>query len=127
MLKDYIVSCISYLLRPAKRKLLRSSLGYRHKLGLEIGGPSTFFRPQAYFPVYSLAERIDGVNFSSETVWEGAIKEGETYHYFRDKTGYQFIEEASSLKHVGDQVYDFVLSCHSLEHVANPVQALKEW
>ena len=127
MLKDYIVTGISYLLRPAKRKLLRLSMQFRRKTGLEIGGPSSFFRPQSYFPVYFLAHRIDGVNFSSETVWEGTIKAGETFRYFRDKVGTQFIDEASELTSIGSGLYDFVLSCHSLEHMANPVKALMEW
>ena len=126
-IKGYVVTLISYLLRPAKRKCLKLAFRHRRQTGLEIGGPSSFFHLQTYFPVYFLAHRIDGVNFSSETVWEGTIKEGETYRYFKDKIGTQFIDEASELKSIGNDVYDFVLSCHSLEHIANPVKALMEW
>ena len=28
---------------------------------------------------------------------------------------------------IADNTYEFVLSCHNLEHFANPVKALKEW
>jgi hypothetical protein len=28
---------------------------------------------------------------------------------------------------LADDSYDFILSCHNLEHIANPVKALREW
>ena len=49
------------------------------------------------------------------------------YTYYKNKKGFQFIGEAAHLKEVADSSYDFVLSCHSLEHVANPIKALKDW
>ncbi|MFY7900652.1 MAG: methyltransferase domain-containing protein, partial [Chitinophagaceae bacterium] len=81
----------------------------------------------SYFPIYAFANRVDVANYSAETVWEGEIKEGLTYRYFENKTGYQFIQEATDLFKINDKHYDFVLSCHSLEHVANPIKALFEW
>jgi len=126
-LSRYIVTLISYLLKPSKRKLIRIAYGLRKKTGLEIGGPSKFFDLKSYFPVYVFAKRIDGVNFSTETVWEGKIEEGKNYHYGNGKTGYQFISEANELENVKNNSYDFLLSCHSLEHVANPLKALKRW
>jgi len=48
------------------------------------------------WPVYSLASRVDGCNFSTSTVWEGSIQEG--MHYVAgENLGYQFIAEASKL------------------------------
>ena len=70
---------------------------------------------------------MDGVNFSSETVWEGKIKKGLNYDYFKNKVGFQYITEATDLKEIDNEKYDFILSCHSLEHVANPLLALYEW
>src|SRR5437016_2058920 len=35
--------------------------------------------------------------------------------------------EGSGLLEIGDSNYDCVLSSHTLEHIANPLQALKEW
>jgi ubiquinone/menaquinone biosynthesis C-methylase UbiE len=35
--------------------------------------------------------------------------------------------DASDLSSIADQSYDFVLSSHNLEHIANPVKALYEW
>ncbi|BAV07620.1 methyltransferase domain-containing protein [Filimonas lacunae] len=78
-------------------------------------------------PLYLFAKQVDGVNFSTQTVWEGSIAEGNNYQYVKGKTGYQYIAEASNLSHIPKNEYDFLLSCHSLEHVANPIQAVKGW
>lgn len=117
----------SFSLKPEKRKLIRIAFGLRNKTGLEIGGPSKFFDLKSYFPVYVFAKRIDGVNYSSETVWEGKIEAGRNYKYGNCKTGFQFIDEASELENVPFKDYDFFLSCHSLEHVANPLKAIERW
>ena len=124
---QYIITFLSYVSRPQKRELISISYSLKNKIGLEIGGPSKFFDLKSYFPVYLFAKRIDGVNFSTETVWEGKIEEGQNYHYGDGKTGYQFISEASELENIKNNNYDFLLSCHSLEHVANPLKALKRW
>jgi SAM-dependent methyltransferase len=125
--KDYLITAISYLKQPGKRRLIQAAYRLKSQIGLEIGGPSIFFGLKGGFPVYLFAKKIDGVNFSNETVWEGSIKEGETYRYFKNKIGHQYIAEATDLSMVPDQSYDFLLSCHSLEHVANPIKAVKEW
>ena len=49
------------------------------KCGIEIGGPSSFFRHQ--LPIYKKIKSLDGVNFSSSTIWEGEILEGKNYKY----------------------------------------------
>jgi SAM-dependent methyltransferase len=126
-LKDYLITALSYLKQARKRKLIEAAYRLRSQTGLEIGGPSVFFGLRGGFPVYLFASRVDGVNFSNETVWEGSIKEGETYRYFKDRVGRQYIAEATDLGRINDQSYDFILSCHSLEHVANPIKAVKEW
>jgi len=123
----YIITLISYIAKPEKRKLIRVSYSLKDKIGLEIGGPSAFFDLKSFFPVYVFAKRIDGVNFSAETVWEGKINEGMSYHYTENKNGYQYISEASELDRIGNKEYDFLLSCHCLEHIANPVKTLKNW
>ncbi|WP_276482217.1 class I SAM-dependent methyltransferase [Paraflavitalea pollutisoli] len=123
---DLVTTGLSYIRQAPKRKLIGYAYGLRRLKGLEIGGPSAQFSLRGLFPVYLFAGRIDGVNFSTNTVWEGAIREGETYRY-HDKTGYQYVKEGSDLSGIADNSYDFLLSCHSLEHVANPLKALKEW
>jgi ubiquinone/menaquinone biosynthesis C-methylase UbiE len=124
---DSIITFTSYILKPEKRSLIKHALKLKGKTGLEIGGPTPFFSLRGGFPIYLFAKRIDGVNFSDETIWEGQIKQGYNYNYYKKNKGYQYIAEATELKKVSSISYDFVLSSHCLEHVANPIKALKEW
>lgn len=101
---------------------------FQNKIGLEIGGPSGKFKWNGLFPLYTVADRIDNCNFSNNTIWEGSITEGATFHYDnRCKRGNQFIAEATSLPSIPSASYDFVFSSHTLEHIANPLKALSEW
>lgn len=96
--------------------------------GLEIGGPSGIFSANGMFPVYPLIQALDNCNFGSKTVWEGKIDEGQTFRYDKHhEPGRQYIREATHLRDVGSEHYDFVLSSHTLEHTANPLLALAEW
>jgi SAM-dependent methyltransferase len=96
-----------------------------NKYGIEIGGPSSVFKNM--LPVYQVVAGLDGVNFSSDTVWEGRIKAGNTFKYDDHKSGRQFISEATDLSEIATARYDFLLSSNCLEHVANPIKALAEW
>lgn len=124
---DSLVTLVSYIVKPTKRGLIRQAYQLRRKVGLEVGGPTPFFSLRGGFPVYLFAERIDGVNFSNETIWEGTVKEGKNYNYYSGKTGFQYISEATDLQNIPSKSYDFILSSHCLEHVANPIKALQEW
>jgi len=100
---------------------------FKQKKGIEIGGPSKIFSEAGYIPLYRLVDSIDGVNFSTKTVWENTISEGKTYDFGSEVLGYQFIQDGTDLSVIESQKYDFVLSSHSLEHIANPLKALTEW
>jgi len=126
-LSGYLFTALSFIKQPQKRKWIKLSYSLKNQLGLEIGGPSNFFSIGGYFPVYIFSKQVDVANFSDQTVWEGNIKEGMNYHYYKNKTGYQYIGEATDLSKIKDQQYNYLLSCHSLEHVANPLKALFEW
>jgi len=96
--------------------------------GLEIGGPSRMFSREGLLPIYPIIQGLDNCNFSQNTVWEGTIREEAGFQYDADRPkGRQYIAEAIDLSMVGSKMYDFVLSCHSIEHTANPIQALTEW
>jgi SAM-dependent methyltransferase len=97
------------------------------KTGIEIGGPTVWlFR--YIIPIYQSAAALDGVNFSANTIWEGDIgANAGRYAYYKDKVGRQFISEAADLSKIRDQSYDFLISSHCLEHIANPILAVKEW
>lgn len=93
--------------------------------GIEIGGPSRLFRHR--LPIYSVVRGTDGVNFSGQTVWEGAIAEGRTYRYWRSRTGHQHLMEGGDLTGIETGRYEFCISSNCLEHLANPLRAMEEW
>ena len=100
----------------------------RDKHGLEIGGPSAIFRQNSLLPVYPVMAGVDNCVFNQSTVWSGQLQEGRHYVYQENKPpGHQYIGEATGLRMIPDARYDGVLSCHNIEHVANPIQALTEW
>lgn len=110
----------------ASRSLFRVEV--ENKCGLEIGGPSGVFGDAGILPLYRYAATLDNCVFSQETIWEGKRSEGRTFRFHpRREEGFNFIREATDLHGISDNAYDFVVSSHSLEHVANPVKALKEW
>jgi SAM-dependent methyltransferase len=111
----------------AKRPV-RSTAVFREQVlggkGLEIGGPSPFFR--TFLPIYECIASLDNCVFASDTVWEGRVT--ETFVYYPAKPpGRNYIIDGVDLGRFPDDSYDFVLSCHNLEHIANPVKALKDW
>ena len=104
---------------------LRLAYYFKGKTGIEIGGPSQIFSYQ--LPVYDRIKTLDGCNFSNNTIWEGAIEEGNSYNYHKAKIGKQYILEASNLSNIPTAQYDFLLASHCLEHCANALKTMKEW
>jgi SAM-dependent methyltransferase len=99
-------------------------------VGLEIGGPTGSFLYS--IPIYFYVKSLDGVNFSNTTVWTGDVS-GDRYDFYPRKAGKKYIigkqhiMEASDLSPLDSGSYDFLLSSNCLEHVANPLKALREW
>lgn len=109
---------------------LRSERRFYNKLfsakkGIEIGGPSLIFGP--VLDVYLHADRVDGVNFSTKTIWEGSIIDEGDYTFNSKRLGRQFIRDATNLEGIISNSYDFLISSNCLEHIANPIKAIKEW
>jgi len=98
---------------------------FLNKIGLEVGGPSEIF--SSMIPAYQDAKKIDGINFSEHTLWDSRESGAKKYKYFSDKNGDQYTSEATNLSFIEDNVYDFLLASHVLEHIANPMKALVEW
>lgn len=92
-----------------------------NKVGLEIGGPSE----SAKLSVYPYANLIDNVIFSKKTVWHNTVN--NEFKYYRYKIGKCFINDSTDIYSISDNSYDFIYASHTLEHVANPIKALKEW
>ena len=51
-----------------------------------------------------------------------------TFKYDKNRiAGKQYISEATDLKYFKSETYDFIITSHVLEHIANPLLALLEW
>ena len=100
----------------------------RDRRGLEIGGPSRIFRAGGMLPVYAAAACLDNVNFTADTAWENRLRDGGDFPFHPGRpAGTQWLREAVALTGIAEGAYDFILSSHCLEHVANPMGALHEW
>jgi SAM-dependent methyltransferase len=96
---------------------------FKGKTGLEFGGPSSLFGAKNLIPIYEIAKRIDNCNFAERTLWsKKGIKSA-----FNGRFGRSFVAEASNPSSINAESYDFVLASHVLEHLANPLRALREW
>jgi SAM-dependent methyltransferase len=60
-------------------------------------------------------------------MWEGEIAAGGRFEFDRGRVGRQYIAEATVLEGIETGRYEFLLSSNCLEHVANPLKALREW
>jgi hypothetical protein len=89
------------------------------KTGCEIGGPSP-----TGSKIYQCTRSIDNVIFSNNTVWSSHT---DTYKVCEGKTGRVFINDAVNISDVKSHAYEFVFASHVLEHIANPIKAMKEW
>ena len=94
---------------------------------LEVGGPSRTFQADGQTPVYPFLRSWDNVDFVARTIWtpdrapeSRTVSNGST-------TGAQMWLEAASLTAIPTGTYGLVLSSHVLEHLANPLRALREW
>jgi SAM-dependent methyltransferase len=117
---------ITYVLRELIRRFGKQPISYwfeirgffYNKRGLEIGGPSKIFLPGGALPVIEVAKEVDNVNYMDTTIW------GRSSSPFYRKT---IICEATNLSQIKDEEYDFLITSHTIEHLANPLKALYEW
>ena len=100
---------------------------FQNKTGLEIGGPSGAFRNRGYMPVYKIMKTLDGINFSSSTIWTGNIEENKGFIVDGKNTGKMYIVDAVDLAQIRNNAYDFILSSNNIEHIANPMKAMEQW
>lgn len=100
-------------------KLVDTGL-FKGQCGIEIGGPSNIFRP-----IYRTVASCDGVNFSIDTVWWE--DNGKGYFYRENNLGNVIIADSTDLGVIKTGTYDFVISSNNIEHIANPIKALKEF
>ncbi len=128
IIKQKIKIVLSYVY-PQKAKSYKTCKNLViNKTGLEIGGPSGIFSNEGLLPLYHYIKSLDNCNFSSKTVWEDQLKQGYTFKFDKDRPcGFQYILDTTDLKEIPSAKYDFILSSHVIEHIANPIKALLEW
>lgn len=93
----------------------------KNNRGIEIGGPSFSIGANI---IYKNAEIIDNVIFQKNTIWSNHTEE---YKYIDNKIGKVIFNDAVNISNVENNCYDFCFSSHCLEHIANPLKAIKEW
>jgi SAM-dependent methyltransferase len=125
---------LSRLLRQSFREKLGSIAEYRSHLaskhGIEIGGPSPSFTGSGEFPIYDVLGSLDNCLYSESTIWTGETRQqvGGSYRYHPAKPpGRLIIADATDLRPIANDSYECLLACHCLEHIANPLRALREW
>ena len=127
LLKTVIDSSVGIIKKrltgPTLREFSTYEYLFRNKRGLEIGGKSIIFTEKGVLPIYGVADCIDGLNFASNTLWEEQLRVGQPYV----GSGKQFIGEASLMEGFTEGNYDFIVSSHCLEHIANPLKAISNW
>lgn len=87
--------------------------------GVEIGGPS-----RAFNGIYKVVSSCDGVDFSQNNTW---WDKSNSYEYDGRELGQLITADATDLSQINDASYDFCMSSNNLEHIANPLKALKEY
>ncbi len=125
----WLVAAVVNRLFPPRPALGSAAIAaVENRRGIEIGGPSRVFARGGMLPLYPRVSRLDNVNFASQTAWEAGLRDRGDFKFDAGKpSGCQFLREATCLTGLDDNSYDFVLSSHCLEHVANPLAALHEW
>lgn len=130
-IKGFLIKLINKILSIRNHQTINKYIDienyFKNKDGLEIGGPSNFFRKKGFMPIYDIIKNLDCVNFSSSTVWTGKINQKEGFIIDGKIVGKQYILDAINLKGIEKNIYEFVLSSNNIEHIANPIKAIEEW
>lgn len=131
---------------PRRSAVLMQHLeNFKDLKGLEVGGPTSMFGRRGLFPIYSIANVVDNVNFSSSDIslrpfWSltthavsqnsvnnPATQTGDYFYQKNKQPGTQYFSEAADLSVIPSDSYDFLISSHMIEHSANPIKVLYEW
>jgi SAM-dependent methyltransferase len=97
------------------------------KNGLEVGGPSAIFGPHGGVPLYPFLASWDNVDFAPRTLWSPPPRGGDGRIFNGSDWGRQFVAEAFRLDSIDSESYGALLNSHVIEHLANPLRALREW
>ena len=99
-----------------------------NKDGIEFGGPTELFYDRRHrMMLYPYIRSLDGGNIFEDNFFQNELT--NTFTYYKKKAGRRFNVDAASRDSLSriDNTYDFILSSHQIEHIANPIQALIDW
>ena len=122
-LRDLRWRAAGHLSRPLPEAFIAPLRGERV---LEIGGPSAVFGADGLLPLYQACAAVDCVQWSSETVWHGALDPGP-FAPEGTTIGTLHVVDDPVLASLPADAYGAVASSHVLEHLANPLQAIEGW
>jgi SAM-dependent methyltransferase len=93
---------------------------------LEVGGPTPAFRAGGLLEMYPLFSSVDNVQWAEDTVWHGEQQAG-VYAPDEGVSGEVLITDDVGLPGTPDGTYGAVIHSHVIEHLANPLRALRTW
>jgi hypothetical protein len=99
-------------------RLQELDIYFKDKCCLEIGGPSRL--------LYSFYDNANSISFFNHKV---AMEQHASTSY-PDNTKNTYFGDATEKKdfeQLNDQHFDMIITSHTLEHIANPIKALKLW
>lgn len=85
----------------------------RNNNGLEIGGPSNCDY------IYNNINKLDNI-----TIFDNGKRD---YNIKNKKLGVEYVKDTTNLTNIKNNTYDFILVSNTLEYIANPIKAIKEW
>ena len=88
--------------------------------GLEIGGPTPYFVKSGLVPLYPILSRVDHCNISRENFNLQKLRCREEWEIDL------LTLDASNTDNLG-RSYGVIFNSHVLEHIANPLKAIKSW
>jgi hypothetical protein len=98
----------------------------KFKKGVEFGGPTELFSNSIYkMPLYSHT-LLDGANIFEENYFQNGFSDEFPYGVIPGKQFDVDCTDLSSIKRM-DNPYDFVVTSHLIEHVANPIRTILNW
>jgi hypothetical protein len=97
-----------------------------NKQGIEFGGPTELFYATQHNMLLYKHVFLDGGNLFEENHFQNKIT-GE-FNYM-GKVGKQLNVDCANLESIKaiNTKYDFVVTSHVIEHLANPIKAIKSW
>ncbi len=96
------------------------------KHGIEFGGPTELFSNSIHNMLLYPHVSLDGGNLFEENHFQSELS--SAYKYF-GKVGIQYNMDCANIDNIKaiDVKYDFIVTSHVIEHIANPIKAIKSW